>query len=309
MPGYQRTKEFHGLPLVDFDPDRAGARKAPQASAWHLSAPFSGAPEFPELFEHFVQTVDTTQVAALVMGFTGFDGPPAATPLIEAAERFPRLRALYLGDVGDFYNIWQTDLTPVLELFPLLERLEVRGKQEWELSPFRHDTLRTLRFESCGLPSDVARAVAASDLPALEHLDVWLGVDDGENDTANAFDLAPMLSGERLPALRHLGVENSAIQDEIAESIATAPVVARLRSLSLALGTLTDEGAESLLSGQPLTHLERLYLRHHYLSDGMMGRLRTAYANTEVDLSDAMGEFHGSFEDEVYNFVADGRDF
>lgn len=58
-----------------------------------------------------------------------------------------------------------------------------------------------------------------------------------------------------------------------------------------------------------MTHLERLDLRHHYLSDRMMERLRTTYPNTWVDLGEAMGEYHGPFDEEVHNFVADGRDF
>ncbi|MFF4283722.1 STM4015 family protein [Streptomyces sp. NPDC001633] len=307
MYGYPRTEEFHGRPVVAFDPDGAVGTD-PRGPAWHLSAAPSGPPEFPDVFERFVQTVDTTQVTTLLLGFAGYDGPAPATYLLDAAERFPRLQALFLGDEQDFSCIFQTDLTPVLECFPLLERLDVRGKQGWELSPFRHTALRTLRFESCCLPSDVLRAVAASDLPGLEHLDLWLGVDDGEGEVADAFDLAPILSGERLPALRSLGLENSAIQDEIAEEVAKAPVVPRLRSLSLALGTLTDRGAESLLAGQPLTHLERLDLHHHFLSDAMMERLRAALPATDVDLSAARGELHGPF-DEACNLVADGRDF
>ncbi|GAA3517669.1 hypothetical protein FHR32_000859 [Streptosporangium album] len=308
MPGYQRSKEFHGQSVVEFDPGGAGG-VVPQGPAWHLSAPVSGPPEFHEVFERFLGAVDTTQVNVLVMGFTGFDGPAAATFLLEAADRFPNLQALFLGDERSFEWIWQTDLTPVAERFPLLERLEVRGKQGLELRPFHHAVLKTLRLESCCLPSDVMQAVAASDLPVLERLDVWLGVDDGEGEVADEYDLEPVLSGERLPSLRFLGLENSAVQNEIAERVATAPVVARLRSLSLARGTLTDEGAESLLSGQPLTHLRRLDLHHHYLSEHMMERLRTAFPSTDVDLSGAMGEYHGPFDEEVYNFVADGRDF
>ncbi|BDM70281.1 hypothetical protein HEK616_37680 [Streptomyces nigrescens] len=308
MYGHQRTRQFHGRPVVEFDPDRA-VRTDPQGTAWRLDAAISGPPEFPEVFERFVQTVDTTQVTTLILGFTGFDGPAAATHLLDAAERFPRLEALFLGDEPDFFCIYQTDLTPVLERFPLLERLDVRGKQGWELSPFRHAALKTLRCESCCLPSDVMRAVAASDLPGLERLDLWLGVDDGTGEVADVCDLAPVLSGERLPALRSLGLQNSALQDEIAEEVAEAAVVPRLRSLSLALGTLTDRGAEALLNGQPLDHLERLDLHHHYLSDPMMERLRVAHPTTDVDLGDAQGEFHGPFDDEAYNMVADGRDF
>nr|BFE77740.1 hypothetical protein GCM10020093_003410 [Planobispora longispora] len=143
------------------------------------------------------------------------------------------------------------------------------------LRPVRHESLRVLRFESGGLPGHVVRATGACDLPALEHLEMWLGVERYGGD-ATAADLEPILSGERLPALRHLGLQDSAMQDEIAAAVATAPVVARLESLALSMGVLTDEGAEALLSGQPLTHLKRLDLHHHFLSDAMTERVRAA---------------------------------
>jgi hypothetical protein len=118
------------------------------------------------------------------------------------------------------------------------------------------------------------RAVAASDLPALEHLDVWLGVDDGHGEVADEFDLEPFCAGTGcLYCAPTVGMENSAVH------------------------------------GQPLTHLRRLDLHHHYLSEHMMERLRAAFPKTEVDLGDAGGDYHGPFVEEVYNFVADGRDF
>lgn len=305
-----RTEEFHSQPLAEFDPD-AEVGDLPRAPAWHVSAPVLEPPGFHEVFESFVQSVDTAGVTVLSLGFTGFEGRAAAISLLEVAERFPRLQALFLGNEGDFAWIEQTDVTPVLKSFPGLERLDVRGKSGLQLHPFSHAALKTLRFESCCLPADVVRAVAASDLPGLEHLDLWLGIPGGLEypAVADESDLGPILSGERLPALRSLGLENSLIQDEIAAAVASAPVVARLRSLSLALGTLTDRGAESLLHGQPLTHLKRLDLHHHYLSDRMMERLRAAHPRTDVDLSEGLGEYHGPFEDEVHNYVADGRDF
>ncbi|MFV2176859.1 hypothetical protein ACFHW2_38505 [Actinomadura sp. LOL_016] len=108
--------------------------------------------------------------------------------------------------------------------------------------------MRVLRFESGGLPAEIVRAVAASDLPNLEHLDLWLGDSDYGGD-ASVDDLVSVLAGDRLPSLRHLGLENAEWQDEIAEVVADAPVVARLESLSLAMGTRTDRGAEALVAG------------------------------------------------------------
>ncbi|MET8340859.1 hypothetical protein ABZV14_44635 [Streptosporangium canum] len=60
-----------------------------------------------------------------------------------------------------------------------MERLEIHGEQGLTLSPVRNCTLRVLRIESCGLPSGIVQAVADSDLPNLEYLDLWLGVDQG----------------------------------------------------------------------------------------------------------------------------------
>ena len=62
----------------------------------------------------------------------------------------------------------------------------------------------------------------------------------------------------------------------------------RLSNAARASLGLRGAGAEALLSGQPLTHLRRLNLRHHYLSEPMAERVRDAFAGTgvEVDLSD-----------------------
>ncbi|WP_368077460.1 hypothetical protein [Actinomadura sp. WMMB 499] len=172
---------------------------------------------------------------------------------------------------------------------PELECLEVRGGDGLVLEPVEHESLRVLRFESGGLPAGVVRAVGASELPNLVQLDLWLG-DDVYGGDAAVTDLAPLLSGERLPSLRHLGLEDSVLQDEIAAAAAGAPVVARLETLSLAMGTLTDRGAEALLAGQPLTHLHELDLSYHYLSEPMMERLRAALPGVEVDLDGGRDE-------------------
>ncbi|MEV5571691.1 leucine-rich repeat domain-containing protein [Spirillospora sp. NPDC052269] len=309
MSGRSRKTTFHGLPVKDFYPDRRGDIVAEEA-AWLLEAELSGPPELPEVFESFLKETDSTQVSALLIGFTGFEGPTGAEILKDVADRFPQLRALSLGHEEDFGLMEESDdFTPILELFPQLERLDVRGKLDLEFRPVRHEALKTLRVESCNLPAEVMHAIAASDLPALERLDVWPGVDDDRIETADEANLGAILTGERLPSLRSLALENSGRQDEIAVEIATAPVVARLRQLSLARGTFSDRGAEALLTGQPLTHLEHLDLHHHYLSDAMMNRLRAALPTTEIDLADGRGEWQGPFDFEVFNYVADGRDF
>ena len=81
----------------------------------------------------------------------------------------------------------------------------------------------------------------------------------------------------------------------MAAALAHAPIVARLESLDLSLGTLSDVGAAALLAGQPLTHLKRLDLHHHFLSDEMIERLYQAVPCAEVDVSEQKtpGEWNG----------------
>ncbi|WP_019631137.1 STM4015 family protein [Actinomadura atramentaria] len=286
---------YAGLPVAEFSdvhvPD-AGSELPPAAGhAWRVRTDFDGTP-FEDVWARFLETVETSAVSALIIGYWGFQDaePPALTALLtESADRFPNLRSLFVGDIvleeSEVSWIEHGDLTPLFPAFPELERLDVRGAEGLAFEPIKSTALRTLRLETGGLPATVVRSVAASDLPALEHLDLWLGTEAYGGD-ATAADLAPILSGERLPALRHLGLEDAEDADGIAAAVAGAPVVARLESLSLALGALSDAGAEALLSGQPLTHLKKLDLHHHFLTDVVMDRLRTALPGIDINLDD-----------------------
>nr|WP_236715022.1 STM4015 family protein [Nonomuraea pusilla] len=223
----------------------------------------------------------------------GYGARNAPEVLAARAADLPELRAVFLGAVpAEFWEIsWirHGDITPLLEAYPKLERLDVRGSEGLRLRPVTHEHLRVLRFETGGLPGEVVRGVAASSFPGLRHLELWLGVDEYGGDYTVA-DLGPILSGERLPALRRLGLCDSPLQDDLAAAVAGAPVVPRLEELSLSMGVLTDTGAEALLSGQPLTHLRRLDLHHHFLTPGMADRVRLALPGVDVDLSEAQHE-------------------
>lgn len=156
------------------------------------------------------------------------------------------------------------------------------------MEPFSHDTLEEVTFQGGGLPLSALRALAESRLPALTGLDLYLGT-LAYAGGATAEDLGRILRGEVFPSARHLGLRNAENVDELAAALAHAPVVARLESLDLSLGTLTDEGAAALLVGQPLTHLKRLDLHHHYLSEEMMQRIRQALPGVEVNMDESQG--------------------
>ncbi|MEV6783595.1 STM4015 family protein [Streptomyces sp. NPDC051098] len=293
----EHLQELHGLPVFDF-PDAGSKVELPSVPsvAWRIAVDsYDSEEEWEEAFARFLGAVDTTQVRALVVGpwSETFDsGPePIVSALVEACERLPRLRALFVGDITyeecEISWINQGLVTPLLDAYPELLEFGVRGGQGLAFPAVRHDKLRSLTIEAGGLDAGVVRGVAASDLPALEHLDLWLGTSwYGAN--ADVSDLEPILAGTRLPSLKHLALRNSEIQDEVAVAVAGAPVVARLETLDLSMGTLGDDGAEALLNGQPLSHLKKLDLHHHFISKPMADRLAGALGadGVEVDLSE-----------------------
>ncbi|MFJ7998330.1 hypothetical protein ACIQ7D_14455 [Streptomyces sp. NPDC096310] len=161
--------------------------------------------------------------------------------LVSTRDQLPALRALFLGDINEELlgdcgiseesywtsHLTQGEVTPLLNAFTELEEFGVRGDTDLSFPAVRHERLRKLVVETSAMPVEVVRGVAASDLPALEHLDLWLGASawGGHYEVA---DLAPILAGTRLPALRHLALRNCDDQDGICTALATAPVVARL---------------------------------------------------------------------------------
>ncbi|WP_157518376.1 STM4015 family protein [Herbidospora mongoliensis] len=290
-------ERYAGLDVFVFPPDDDDEKLPPAGTvAWRIAEPEAYDAEdgaFAGTLQVFLDQVAVEEVQALVIGCWeqayDTDSSVIVKMLSENASRFPALRAIFLGAIqseeAEISWIQQSDVTALLTAFPKLERLEVRGGTGLGLSAVRHEALRVLRFETGGLPAEVVRAVAGSDLPALEHLDLWLGIDSYGGDST-IDDLAPILAGDHLPALKHLGLQDSDNQDQIAAAVAAAPIVARLDVLSLAMGTLGDEGAEALLSGQPLSHLKVLDLHHNYVTDPLAERLRTAVGDAELDLSE-----------------------
>ncbi|MFE4373821.1 STM4015 family protein [Streptomyces sp. NPDC056835] len=308
----RHVEHFHGLPVLTVPP-YTRATDLPDAASvtWRLrTGPYSSDEDYEDYWERFTSTVELEKVRALVLGHGAHYLPDQA--LIDLSSRLVGLEALFLNDLEDdeemISSIGQPDLAPLLAAFPGLRELAVRGGDGLDFPVTGHAGLRSLRIESGGLPPGAAEHIAAADLPSLERLELWLGDDDYGGGTT-AEQLAPLLAGERKPALRHLGLQNSPIQDELAAAIASAPVVPRLTSLSLSMGTLSDEGAEALLLGQPLTHLKELDLSHHFLSHDMMLRIWTALepAGVRVNLYGRNEAEDDGWGDDDEEFGGDGR--
>jgi hypothetical protein len=285
----EHVETFAGLPVVGFTTGEAPTVADPAAVAWRLAVEFDdGEEEFLRELDGLIDAVGPS-VTALVVGEWGsaYEEEPPLGALVERATALPRLRALFLGDLVyeecEVSWITQDDPTRLFAAYPGLTHLQNRGSTGF--TAVTNPVLETLVLESGGLSASTVRAVAASDLPALTHLELWLGTEVYGGDST-VDDLAEILGGARLPALRYLGLRNAERADDVAAALAGAPVVARLEVLDLSMGCLGDDGARALLGGQPLTHLRRLDLHRHYLSEAMVERVAAALPGVEVDLGD-----------------------
>ena len=312
MPFVSHASEFAGRPVVDVPVDgplpTVDGPVSWRFARWHFDGTVDQklSEQFQDAFDRFVAQAGPS-VESLVVGpwgYAAFHSAPIAQ-LCAAASRLPALRALFLGDmtVEECEVSWMKvgDVSPLLTAYPELEVLRVRGGEDLAFSPVRHARLRELAVESGGLPRAFVGAVLDSDLPALTDLELWLGTPDYGGD-AQVADLAPLLAGERFPALRRLGLRNAEIADGLAEALASAPVVARLERLDLSMGTLGDEGAAALLAGQPLGHLAELDLHRHYLSDEMAASVAAALPGVRVDVSGRQEP--DEYEGESYRYTA-----
>jgi hypothetical protein len=282
---------FAGLPVWRWD---WGVPADPAAVAWWINDGY-GERRFTGIFDEVLEASGPDGPTALIIGDWGDPNhePFPIDLLTGNADRLGALRALFIGEISseecEVSWIRQGDLTPLLETFPDLQHLWVRGAGGLTLRPVRHERLHELVLQSAGLPAAVVRALGACELPLLEELELWLGVAWHGGDAGPA-DLAPILAGRPMPSLSWLGLRNSEITDQVATALAAAPVVAGLRVLDLSWGTLGDAGAEALLAGQPLTHLEHLVLNHHFMTPSVAERLVDELPGVIVDVDDAWDE-------------------
>ncbi|MFD6950950.1 hypothetical protein A6A08_20790 [Nocardiopsis sp. TSRI0078] len=296
---------------------------APGSVAWRLKMeppPFHLGPRhgqkkpfetLTEYLERFTDLVDRKRVHALIVGNIPDDdyqmrAEEAASALVGFAPKLTGLRSLFFGEIlreeNEISWINLCDLAPLVSALPRLEELVVRGGTgDLGLRVPEHRSLRSLTVQSGALRPDVVRDVCASGLPALEHLELWLGAEDYGGDTTPQ-DLAPLLSGRAFPELRSLGLRNAEYAGTWVRALAESPVLPGLDTLDLSLGILCDKDAKPLLEAPAFRGLRRLDLHHHFLSEDMRERVREALPGVEVDLSDPQEP--DVYGDRVYYYTA-----
>jgi Leucine Rich repeat len=284
----EHTEIFFGRTVQDYE---GGDPVGGPGVVHRLALDYDDERSLLELLDEYLSKVDLGQLEALVIG--PWDEPHENGPdealdrLAQLAPQLPNFKALFVGDMTYeeceiSWIIQGTRYQQLLQAFPKLQALRIRGSTSLELPPIVHGGLRELIIESGGLPQEIAQSLAKSELPALEHLELWLGSEDYgfEGDAALYRSVVDRL---RTQSLRVLGLRDSQIADELAAWLAGEPWVATLDTLDLSLGTLGDDGAKALLASPHVASLKRLDLSHHYISPPLQAQLRAAIAGVVLD--------------------------
>ncbi|MEJ1241945.1 STM4015 family protein [Chryseolinea sp. T2] len=244
----------------------------------------------PDLLRQFCADSNAVNVEELIIGafdFEGGDSQDVVDALVECASKLPQLSVLFIGDITYEENeiswINQSDVGPVLHAYPGLEYFRVRGGNGLSLGKvLQHNKLKFLIVESGGLPSNVIEQVSQASLPNLEHLELWLG-SDNYGFESKAEDFRAILTGDKFPRLRYLGLRDSEIADDLAVALQNAGVLNKIESLDLSMGTLTDEGAKALINNPAIKKLKMLDLHHHFMSEEVSKQFSQLGITVNVD--------------------------
>lgn len=298
---------FGGFPIVDF----AAAAAVPDLAKTGLRLRLTYEDEgstFTDLFAKFIATPGIEMLRALVIGQwslyqEGDTAERVVELLIGSKAHFPKLEALFIGDLTSEENeiswIEQTDVSAIWGAFPDLTAFGIRGGNGLSLGRVAHAKLKQLNVEAGGLPRGVVQDIGRADLPALEHLEVWLGTPEYGGD-ARAEDLAPILDGARFPRLTTLALRNCAWADVLAAAVVKSALLKRISVLDLSMGTLGDAGASLLAASPAVAKLKKLDIHHHYVSEDNVARLRAL----GIEVNDDDREEPDSWDGEEHRYVA-----
>ncbi len=226
--------------------------------------------------------------------------------IIANKDKFSHIKSLFIGDM-DFEDcevswIIQGDYSKLWEAMPQLEKLVIKGSSELELGDIKHDNLKSLEIICGGLPSSVIESIKKASLPSLESLLLYIGVDsygfDGDKDTIKS-----LLNDSDFPALKYLGLEDSEIQDDIAEIVFDCKYISQINTLDLANGTLTDKGGQLIADKiKDYPNIKKLDLHYHYMTDDIMDKLDDIADELDIDIDLDEDQEADEYDGEVYYY-------
>lgn len=249
-----------------------------------------------ELVEKILSDKRLPELKYITIGYWGGECDASCQCFIDMfvdnKEKFNHIESIFIGDMDYEENevswIVQGNYEKLFAALPALKTLKIKGSQGLSLGKIDHDKLTHLEIICGGLPSSVLHEIAQANLPNLETLVLYLGVQDYGFD-GSIKDIDPILTKKLFPKLKHLGIVNSELQDDITKLVIESDILQQLEVLELSNGVLTDIGGQILLEQEnKISHLKKLDLTYNFLSSEMIKKLKKI--PIEVDASDRQEE-------------------
>lgn len=252
------------------------------------------------LSESIINDAELSQIEELIIGCWGESWENGAQPIIdmmvENKEKFSHIKSIFIGDMEydecEVSWIEQGDYSKLWDALGNLEEIKIKGSTNLELGEIHHDKLKKLTIECGGIPKNVLNSIANAKLPALEHLEIYIGIDnygfDGDID-----DIKAVLNGD-FPNLQYLGIVDSDIEDDIVEAVLKSKYVGKVSTLDFSKGSLTDKGGEMLLEAIPKNpNVKCLNLEYHYMSEKMCRNLHGLSIDVNTNDAQTADEYDG----------------
>lgn len=313
-PNDKHLERFAGKKVVDYELGKP--LRSLGTTAYRLRSEYEwGDVEhtFNENLRGYLADRNAGKTTTLVVGgwndATEWNSPgpgDAVEQLVGARHVLKNLKALFFGDITYRENeiswIRQGDLSPIFAAYEKLEHAAVRGGNGLRFGALENKHLKQLTIESGGLWDETVDDICRSSLPALTHLDLWIGKREyGASVTLE--NLAPALSGKAFPKLKHLGLKNAEFMADVLADIVKSPVMKQLDTLDISLGQLIDAEAEPLLTAPAVKKLKAVDVSENYLTKEFLRELK----KQGVRVKSSEQREPEVYDDEVYRYVIIGE--
>lgn len=238
--------------------------------------------DFPDVYAKLVKLPGIQFLRDLTFGAKDYDDYPTSwSDCIEAMQEHgvpPSLQRLAFSR-GGYWDISSTELGDLAPLYPQLSKLQELSVElgSMDFGEMNLPALKKLEIITGGLSGENLASIADARWPALETLSICIG--ETGNDygcTVEMSDIEPILAAENLPKVKHLGLANSSLEDEIAKALVKSRILPRLETLDLSRGTFSNEGARTMIDNwSAFSHLASIDLSHAYLGEEIVEQLRS----------------------------------
>jgi uncharacterized protein (TIGR02996 family) len=228
-------------------------------------------------------------VDSLRFGLAAFEGDndwaPVLRAVVESAQA-PRMRALAFDDFtsedSELSWVEYGDFSELLPRLPALEHLKIRSGGGGTLGRLVMPAMKSFVRESGGLKRTELVEICGAQWSNLEHLEIWTGATNYGAE-ASCDDFERVLAARDLPRLRHLGIVNSQLSDELVPVLARSRVLPQLESLDVSRGIGAEALADALVEhAAAFRHLAAIDLSGNFLDATQVGRIREVLDNVIV---------------------------